>query len=311
MSHSRPAAHSIDNMDIKPKLLPSRTSSYISWVGVRTQSTLKRSPSNVKTLWIESHRQARADFRARWGRGCLGVLAFLWFVCLTVGFSMLCYFATSSRVADNSSACLPDDSFSLDPREYRYWSRSGFFQITLGFGRLTFTQAKAIDVIWDIVSTARRVKFSITAEIIQVIGRGGQGLLALISWQVFVDYVTTSMEVAPVTFNTYRVVFLQNISLILAIPRIIRDFVRRRGLHSKFAMCFMVFTMLFTLVFPSLGSAMTGYSGNVMPYVPDPDGNFIPFDNFSIVLYTVHDGDRIRQAKEYHNTVYKEPNSSK
>ncbi|KAF1349222.1 hypothetical protein EJ07DRAFT_55095, partial [Lizonia empirigonia] len=248
--------------------------------------------SNVKTFWIESHRQARADFRARWGRGCLGVLAFLWFVCLTVGFSMLCYFATSSTVADHSSACLPDDSFSLDPREYRYWSRSGFFQITLGFGRLSFTQAKAIDVIWDIV-----------------IGRGGQGLLALISWQVFVNYVTTSMEVAPVTFNTYRVVFLQNVSLILAIPRIIRDFVRRRGLHSKFAMYFMVFTILFTLVFPSLGSAMTGYSGNVMPYVPDPDGNFIPFNNFSIVLYTVHDGDRIGQMKEYHNTVFKEPNS--
>lgn len=142
-------------MDIKP-LVSSRTASYMSWVGARTQSTLKRSPTNVKTLWLESHRQARTDSRARWGRGCLGILAFFWFVCLTVGFGTLCLFATSSTSSSTSygsSACLPDDSFSLSPEKYRYWSKSGFFQITLGFGELNFTQAKAIDVIWDIVST--------------------------------------------------------------------------------------------------------------------------------------------------------------
>lgn len=134
-------------------MVSSHISSYMSWVGLRTQSTLKRLPTNVKTFWLESHRQARADFHARWSRGCLGVLAFLWFMCLTAGFIVLCLFATSSTVSDDSSACLPDDSFSLAPEEYRYWSRSGFFQITLGFGTLDFTQAKAIDVIWDVVST--------------------------------------------------------------------------------------------------------------------------------------------------------------
>lgn len=118
------------------------------------------------------------------------------------------------------------------------------------------------------------------------------------------------MEVAPVTFNTYRVVFLQNVSPILGIPRIIRDFVRRRGLHSKFAMCFMVFTMLFSLVFPTLGSAMTGYSGKVAPYIQDADRNFVSFNNFSIVMYTIHDGERIGQKNEYHATIFKQSNSS-
>jgi len=72
----------------------------------------------------------------------------------------------------------------------------------------------------------------------------------------------------------------------------------------------MVFTMLFSLVFPTLGSAMTGYSGKVAPYIPDPDGNFIPFNNFSIVMYTVHDGEKIGQKNEYHATIFKQPNSS-
>lgn len=113
------------------------------------------------------------------------------------------------------------------------------------------------------------------------------------------------MEVQPVTFNTYRTVFLQNESLILGIPRIIRDFYKRRGLHSRFAMVFIVLTMLFILVFPTLGGAMTGYSGNVVAYVPDRDGNFVPFKDFEIVVYTVHDGARINQTDDFFATIFK------
>ncbi|KZM27916.1 uncharacterized protein EKO05_0010306 [Ascochyta rabiei] len=268
-------------MDMKP-IVQSRASSYMSWVGVRTQSTLKRSPANVKTFWLESQRQARSDFRTRAGSGCLWVLVFVWFSSLTAGFVFLCVFSTWTKEYTLPSACLPDDSFNLQPGSYQYWSNSGFFQITLGFGRLTFTQAKAIDVIWDMA-----------------IGRGGQGLLALLSWQTFVQHVTTSMEIQPVTFNTYRTIFLQNESLILAIPRIIRDFSRRRGLHSRSAMVFIVLTMMFVLIFPTLGSAMTGYSGNVEAYVPDSAGNNILFSSFRPLYYVIHDGSRVNLTDDY------------
>jgi hypothetical protein len=142
-------------MDTRPTLSP-RTSSSTSQIGVHRFSPPRSSPSTVKARWLSNHRQACTDFRARWGRGCLAALAYVWFICLTVGFVLLCLFASTSRgIADSNAACLPDDSFSVDPAEYRYWSKSGFFQITLGFGSLTFTQAKAVDVIWDVVSIAR------------------------------------------------------------------------------------------------------------------------------------------------------------
>jgi hypothetical protein len=127
---------------------------YMSWAGARAQTHLKRSPSSVKTLWLSTQRQACNDFRERAGHGCLWALVVLWSLGLTTGFVLLSVWSVfeSSARAGYGSACLPDDSFSLRPDKYQYWSNAGFFQITLGAGSLTFTQAKAIDVIWDIVS---------------------------------------------------------------------------------------------------------------------------------------------------------------
>jgi hypothetical protein len=107
--------------------------------------------SRVTTFWREGHHQAAKDCRARWRRGALWLLAV---ICVT----LLIY--TLTLVISNGSgdfylggnACQPDGSFSVDPAAFRYWSSSGFFQITLGFGSMSFTQVKVIDVAWDVVS---------------------------------------------------------------------------------------------------------------------------------------------------------------
>lgn len=128
----------------------------------------------------------------------------------------------------------------------------------------------------------------------KLVGRGGQAIVAYISWCVFAKYVTTSMEITPITFRTYRTIFLPNGSLILGIPRLIRDFSSRHALHSKIAMSFMVFTMAFTLSFPTLASALAGYSGNVEPFVNITDSNYVPFSSFGIAQFVIHDGWRIK-----------------
>ena len=65
-------------------------------------------------------------------------------------------------------------------------------------------------------------------------------------------------------------------------------------------MVFIVMTMLFILIFPTLG-----YSGNVNAYIQDADENYISFKDFEIVVYTIHDGSRINQTDDFHATIYK------
>jgi hypothetical protein len=104
------------------------------------------------------------------------------------------------------------------------------------------------------------------------------------------------MQSAPITFNTFRTVFLHNEASIVSIPRLIRDFSRRHGLRSKAAMTFMIATLVFILAFPTFGSAMTGYSANVQSFVQDLDGNYLPFNTFRYLFYIVEDGERIGKS---------------
>lgn len=67
-------------------------------------------------------------------------------------------------------------------------------------------------------------------------------------------------------------------------------------------MVFMISTMAFNIAFPAFASAMTGYSANVQAYVEDRSGNYVPFSNYRILYYTIHDGDRISKTKDFQIT---------
>ena len=108
------------------------------------------------------------------------------------------------------------------------------------------------------------------------------------------------MESTPVTLDTYRTVFLHNDSSLFAISRMIRDFTFRLRLQSVSTMCFIITTLLYILAFPTIGSAMTGYSATVGPYVPDKDGNYIPLAQWPRTAYIIHDGSRINKSDDFH-----------
>ncbi|KAH7138712.1 hypothetical protein B0J11DRAFT_588178 [Dendryphion nanum] len=199
----------------------------------------------------------------------------------------------SNKIFDGLSACQPDGNFQLFPEDFAYWSLPGFFQITLGYGELNFTQAKAIDIIWDVL-----------------VGRGGQAVVSYISFKVFAMYLTTNMEDRAVAFNTYRAIILQDQqSYIVAIFLMARDFITRMKLKSYTTMAFIITTMIFMLAFPTLSSAMTGYKPNVKSYVPDRAGTFIPFSHLRRVAYAIEDGWRINQTDLVHITFDQITNS--
>jgi hypothetical protein len=74
--------------------------------------------------------------------------------------------ATIGPGSDKSAlgSCHPDGTFR-HAHFYNHWARSGFFQINLGFGSMSFQNAKLLDVIWDVL-----------------VGRGGDLFLSLLPY---------------------------------------------------------------------------------------------------------------------------------
>ena len=66
----------------------------------------------------------------------------------------------------------------------------------------------------------------------------------------------------------------------------------------------MVATMFFILAFPTLMSAMTGYDSNVVSRIEDGEDNLVPFDEYSRLLYVIHDGRRIQEHVIPHDGNY-------
>jgi hypothetical protein len=89
----------------------------------------------------------------RWLRGFGWFGGTIWFFGL-IGCAIYVGLAT---LASTDVACQPDGSFRLHPETYSMWSSSGFFQITLGGGHLTFAEVKIIDIVWDIVNNPKHV----------------------------------------------------------------------------------------------------------------------------------------------------------
>jgi hypothetical protein len=107
------------------------------------------------------------------------------------------------------------------------------------------------------------------------------------------------MDTQPVTYQLFRTIFIENDASILSTYRTIKSFIWQRRLRSNLAMIFMAATMIFILAFPTLISAMSGYDFNTESQVRDRNGNFVPFSNYSRVLYVIHDGWRIDQSGSY------------
>ncbi|KAI1505009.1 hypothetical protein F5X99DRAFT_333900 [Biscogniauxia marginata] len=234
--------------------------------------------------WAEARHQALEDLRAvRWLRAGLWLLFFLWIGSLLGCFVFLGLYSAFPRwLQPTTSACQPDGSFNPFEDGYSPWAASTFFQIGLGLGNFTFTEAKVIDISWDII-----------------IGRGGQAVMAMIAWRVFADYVTTSMEVSPITYATFFIIFLHDSPSILSTVRLVRDFIFSRSLKSKVAMLFMISSMIFILGWPTFASAMTGYTSISKAYVLDISDSYIPFSEFQALSYVIHDGWRVNLTGEY------------
>ncbi|KAI0543983.1 hypothetical protein F4679DRAFT_589929 [Xylaria curta] len=282
MSHS-PTVES--NSIATPQLSSSRSSLeslIIQDEGVTTQSNdTTRTIRPAQKLWLSPFSQARYDIR----RSNLNWKLWIIMVFLAVGFKLttslllfklnLPQFSTAPTVSCDISGFF--NSFGTQPSPFTF---SQFFQINLGFGHLTFTQAKVIDTFWDLV-----------------VGRGGQVCLALVSWRLFADCATISLISQPLSFAAFHAIFLESEPSIFSTWTTAKSFIFQRRVASKFTSGFIIFGMFFILAWPTLISAATGYVPITWPVIreqgSEANPNLIAFSHFRPIAYIIHDFWRI------------------
>ncbi|KAK0748475.1 hypothetical protein B0T21DRAFT_389336, partial [Apiosordaria backusii] len=181
------------------------------------------------------------------------------------------------------SVCKRDGSFSpFIMEDMSLFSRSSVFEINIGFGPLSLTGAKSVDVIFDLV-----------------VGRGGQALIAYISWRVLRDTIAVSMERrGPVTYNAFWTAFLQPEPSAFSTYKIMMDCSFHRALGNKLAVVFTIMSLVFIIIFPTQASALSGYVGIAEAFIKDYRGNYVKFSEFDFALYILHDGHRVNMTDD-------------
>ncbi|KAK5709920.1 hypothetical protein LTR17_019368 [Elasticomyces elasticus] len=158
------------------------------------------------------------------------------------------------------------------------WDPSQVLSITLGVGSFTFTQAKAIDFLWDLI-----------------VGRWGQFVLVWCCYPIFRRSLLLEMESHRITLPTFASLAFDKIgwSSVLTLARSsvsgvwhafrqldARKAFQIRALRSRSRSPGRLELFLgafgYILMFPSWMSIMTGYQAQSQPYVLIINGNLIP-----------------------------------
>ena len=231
----------------------------------------------LKTAWTDTVYITRSLLQ-RWK----AILANLFALGLIAGLAVCIFELTVSLpVSQELQYCVPGGDFNLY-HKYNPFSLSHAFQITLSFGRFTFSQAKTIDVAWDIV-----------------IGRGGQAILAYFTFRIFSGCLTRLLERQGfvASYQTFQAVVFREISLTSTwkLCANIRKNMRARDIT---AMSWMAIATGYVVAFPTWLSAMTGYTSTVRPYIETHSGSQVAWENRR-ALYQIHDGERINRTKDY------------
>jgi len=152
---------------------------------------------------------------------------------------------------------------------------SQLLTINLGFGTMPFSTAKLVDVLWDVV-----------------VGRGGQMLLTYIAYHIFTKSLTRTMEDSQVSYHTFAAFAFES-GTTTGLFMLAKDFASNRSLRSKMIVSWVLAATLHIVAFPTLSSAMTGYTSVMEAYLEDKSQNLIRWALFTSVSYIIVDADRI------------------
>lgn len=134
---------------------------------------------------------------------------------------------------------------------------SKFYTINMVFGNYSFTAAKAIDIVWDIV-----------------VGRGGQALLLYVLSRVFYEVLDMLLEKDSMAYDTSASLSLSGATA-WGLWMLGRDLFSTAQRKEAWFVAMGV-SLLWVLFFPTVMSAMTGYIALSAPYVKLEDKSLMP-----------------------------------
>jgi len=151
-----------------------------------------------------------------------------------------------------------------------------YFNLDLIFGRFTYSQAKTIDVLWDII-----------------FGQGGRlwhawGLYRYVIYPLLV-YV---LETSAVTYEHFASISFSTVSFGMLWTLLTSMFSTKGALALSMTLL-SLYMLCHALFFPVLWSTATGYISHSRWMYAMPDGNFVPLQSSDLALCWVLDSGRL------------------
>ncbi|KAF5633405.1 hypothetical protein F52700_6097 [Fusarium sp. NRRL 52700] len=108
----------------------------------------------------------------------------------------------------------------------------------------------------------------------------------------------------PAAYSTVWLIRFQQDNSVLATWKLASGFFKI-GLASRKVMCFMIWTALLILAFPTFASSMTGYTPYNRAYVNSTSGKLIQFQAIAPIAYVIRDGDRVDGLSKDYPVLWK------
>ncbi|KAK4936616.1 hypothetical protein LTR10_022539 [Elasticomyces elasticus] len=172
--------------------------------------------------------------------------------------------------------CNYDGTFTpYDTPSKSLWDTAGFFDINVAWGKMEFSTAKFIDIVWDIG-----------------VGRAGQALIACVTFKVTSQYLAMAMHEGPVSYITFESLAFVPPSLVRT-GRLAGDLLTNRGWQARLIMVWILFSSFFVISFSSLATAMSGYGSGTTAVMPNYDGIDAVWGDYEVVQFAINDAWRI------------------
>ena len=187
----------------------------------------------------------------------LGVLA----VTLTLGLSVLASQINRLKPSTGISDTVVSDISCDLATEKPHTAESAFTIDLRGGHRMSFGNAKTIDVVWQLF-----------------VGQGGRLLMSLVSYIAFMDGLTRVLEQAPISFQLHSTLTFSTTSIV-AVWKAMKEVFRLKNWRGKAFLIWFAISTIYVLAFPVLISATGGYVQPSIIGYRMPDGAVVTADS--------------------------------